>query len=405
VAAQNSFTAFIKAATYQPKEIPMPGCPVCLRGTGKIIDERERVPVLQNIIVESRQEASIFPMAKLSMAFCETCGFLWNKEFDPKKMDYGKGYNNSVQASKAYLAHQNLMTEKVLANSGAINYLEIGCGAGEFIEALDRTGRLTTAIGFDPVWSGQRSFGSHVTIWPDYFNSNTARKLPSNINVVCSRHTIEHIPKPRDFIRDISEFISRRRVKLFLETPDATWILRNVAFEDLFYEHCSLFTPQSMQYLLAEFGLVSTVTPVFGGQYMWIEAEAGIAPAIVEVEVEDDLVDGYVAKSHDALIHWRRIVQSMRRMGPVALWGAASKGVTFALLVEGIDCAIDLNSTKQGCFMPVSAIPIVSPWEAMDRGVGSIIIMNPNYEAEIHRTVEEMGWKADVFSLRANTLQ
>lgn len=377
----------------------MHACPVCLSHDYRVIEERDRVPVLQNVIVETEEQARAFPTARLKICGCKACGFVWNAAFDPSAIDYSSNYNNSVQASGVYLAHQRAMAAKVLSIPGDLHYLEIGCGEGEFIEALDATGRLASAVGFDPAFHGQREFGPHVTIWQEYFTTQTAEKVPGDINVVCSRHTIEHIPNPRDFIRDIAAFVKERNLKLFLETPDVSWIFRHTAFEDFFYEHCSLFTPHSMQLLLAEFGLKSEVSAVYNGQYMWVEAERG--DGAVTEKANLDLTEGYAVDLSKAVDHWRAEIGRMKENGKVAIWGAASKGVTFSLLMETIDCAIDLNPSKQNCFMPVTAVPIVSPETARDMGVSAIIVMNPNYEAEIRAMIDEMNWPVTVTSLRS----
>ena len=54
-----------------------------------------------------------------------------------------------------------------------------------------------------------------------------------------------------------------------------------------------------------------------------------------------------------------------------------------------IVCAIDLNERKQNCFMPVTGVPIVSPEDAKNKGVATIIVMNPNYLFEIERMVKD----------------
>jgi hypothetical protein len=46
--------------------------------------------------------------------------------------------------------------------------------------------------------------------------------------------------------------------------------------------------------------------------------------------------------------------------------------------------------------MPISGTMIVSPETAKSRGVGTVIIMNPNYEDEIRQQIQDMGWTAEV---------
>lgn len=373
------------------RDLSVTQCPVCLTADFETLLTRARVPVLQNVIVATEAEAREFPVARLRICRCNHCSFVWNADFDPDAIDYNLQYNNSVQASGVYLAHQQAMAEKVLALPGTLKCLEVGCGEGEFLNVLSRSGRLEKAIGFDPAHKGTYPLGEAVEVKRAYFDEAAAATLPGDINVVISRHTIEHIPEPRPFIAAIAAYVTARGLPLFLETPDVSWILRNNAFEDFFYEHCSLFSPRSIGYLLAEFGLDAEVEAVYGGQYMWISAKPSAARSRHPDAANDDRDAG--AGITGALAYWQDVVRRHGSSGKVAIWGGASKGVTFALLIDGVDCAIDLNRSKQNCFMPVSAVPILPPEEALARGVNTIIVMNPNYAEEIRRQLDALGYR------------
>jgi SAM-dependent methyltransferase len=378
-------------------------CPVCLETTNHVVLTRDRVPMLQNVIVRTEEEARCFPVARLKICRCQKCDFVWNADFDPDAILYDSSYNNSVQASAVYRAHLGAMASRVLEGRGTFNCVDIGCGEGEFLAELTASGRVGKAIGFDPAFKGSHPLDSRISVRPVYFDEQAGRDLPDDIQVVCSRHTIEHIPAPRPFIASIAAYVKSRNLPLYLETPDVEWIFRNNAFEDFFYEHCSLFSPRSMKILLGAFGLDCRVESVFGGQYMWIEAWP--ATEAVEPTSYDAVQAGGEALVADAgigeaLEYWEHRLAELSRGGPVAIWGAASKGVTFSLLVKGVDFAIDLNPAKQGCFMPVSAIPIVSPEEALSRGVRSIVVMNPNYLKEIEAQLKGLNWSGNLLTLQ-----
>ena len=154
-------------------------------------------------------------------------------------------------------------------------------------------------------------------------------------------------------------------------------------------------------------GLQASVSPVYDDQYMWVEAGLKSAAATA-VDAEEGrapeeavLGEQYLYQRNALLDRWAEFLIGRHEVGGVAIWGAASKGVTFSLLMNSraanlIDFGIDLNPAKQGCFMPVSATPIVDPATAMAQGVATIVIMNPNYEAEIRAQIEQMGWQAEV---------
>ena len=83
---------------------------------------------------------------------------------------------------------------------------------------------------------------------------------------------------------------------------------------------------------------------------------------------------------------WRRRIENLKVHGKIALWGAGAKGATFANLIdqEGdlLDCVIDLNPKKQGCYIPGTGHSIVAPSDILPRGIKYAILMNTNYRQE-----------------------
>lgn len=80
----------------------------------------------------------------------------------------------------------------------------------------------------------------------------------------------------------------------------------------------------------------------------------------------------------------------------VALWGAASKGVTLALLLgdslAGVEAAIDINPARSGTFMPVTGLPVISAEQAQAAAITKAYVANPLYLPEIALFCEGRGW-------------
>jgi hypothetical protein len=82
-----------------------------------------------------------------------------------------------------------------------------------------------------------------------------------------------------------------------------------------------------------------------------------------------------------------------------AVWGAGSKGVTFANSVDRagcIDALVDINPHKQGRFVPGTGHPVVGPAELAARGVDLVVVMNPRYRDEIATQLAGLGVEAEV---------
>src|SRR5690606_5558175 len=83
---------------------------------------------------------------------------------------------------------------------------------------------------------------------------------------------------------------------VLFEVPDVGRILRERAFWDIYYEHCSYFTAGSLAGLFRRVGFeVLDVEHAFGGQYLLLLAR----PAGTEVESSQGPVNDH--RSHDGL--------------------------------------------------------------------------------------------------------
>lgn len=371
-------------------------CPVCGRQESDVLDERERVSVYQNKLYATADEARHAAVGPLSIVQCRNCGFVWNRAFQEDLLEYDGMYENDQASSRIFKQHITEIADRIIASfptGRGVNLLEVGCGQGQFISFLaKRSGaRLRSATGFDPAWRGEDGARQgHARIYRSYFDKTSFEKLDGAPDIVVSRHTIEHVVDPIGFLRAIRTTLpSDSNTRIYIETPDVSWILRNGVVHDFFYEHCSLFTRPSLNRALSEAGFsVISNESVFGGQYQIACAQS------LSLEEQQTFSSGggaertqYLGKRAAYLARWSDEVRKARQAGPVALWGAGAKGVTFAFLTDPdqsrISCVIDIKPSKHSYFIPLTAHPIVSPAVGADMGVKTIFVMNPNYLDEI----------------------
>ena len=385
-------------------------CPICSRICSIEFVNRSSVPLLQNRVWSDAKSAREAPRGALAMRACHSCGFVWNESFDSSISIYDSAYDNDQMQSSHFQEHADAMAQTIISrlSSRSLNLVEVGCGQGLFISRLVNEGekRFASLSGFDPAWRGHPVPG--VRMHGCYFGPQALPLLQGSADIVVSRHTIEHVPDPLTFLRTIRESMSMdREARLFLETPDLEWILRNFQFQDFFYEHCSLFTPKSIRFALESAGFeVVETSRVFGGQYLWTEAKPSTVLASVESLERDPCspmadVLSYRQREAEIVDYWRKFIEERSPDRNIWIWGASSKGVTFALLVDPdgqrLKGAIDINQNKADRFMPITGLRVASP--DVLRGGEIVIIMNPNYKAEITRNIECMGICVDVIVL------
>lgn len=357
----------------------------------------------QNRLFDSQQEARAATRGDLSMTVCGSCGFVFNAAFDASKVEYDDEYDNCQICSPFFERYVDELVRHVVEDRGVRgrNIVEIGCGKGYFLRKLVEADRGNTGVGFDSTYEGPSSgLGGRLTFRREFYGGLPIVPPP---DVIVCRHVIEHVPDPAAMLRSVRASLGQdSNALVFFETPALEWILENDVIWDFFYEHCSLFTAYSLARAFRSAGFrVQGVERVFDGQYLWLEARPDTAS--VETTESSSISDrclAFGAKMRESVADWRKRLASLRRAP--AVWGAGAKGVTFVNLVDPdrtlIDCVVDLNPRKQGRFIGGTGHPIVAPIDLGERQVKQAVLMNPNYEAENRRLLEDLGLRVELMT-------
>ena len=368
-------------------------CPVCEGADVRVFLERDRVPVHQNLRYDSLEAAMAAPAGRLRLGVCTACGFVYNTAFDPGLLSYGAQYENDQGHSGAFQAHLDALVERVLGADGVRGgvVVEVGCGQGQFLRRLvaDPTAGVI-GHGFDPSYRGEDQPPSQpprLYFHREMYGPDSARVTA---DVLLCRHVIEHIPTPAPFLDSVASALAGSGYpRVYFETPDVSWIFEHKVYFDVFYEHCSYFSPGSIRAAFGRAGFdVTAVDRIFGGQYLWLEARRGTDGANRSA-LEPGELPAMALAFGDAEARWRSSAAAALRdmAGPVAVWGAGAKGATYASLLDPdhqhIDCIVDINPGKQGAFLPGSGHPVLAPEALIGRGVRTVVLMNPNYRDEV----------------------
>src|ERR1700733_11505796 len=250
----------------------MNACPLCSSGDLVGFLERRGVPVHQNLPLPTRAAALAAPRGDLRLVCCRRCGFVANTAFRPELLEYGEYYENDQTWSPRFDAHVNGLVDRLL-NAGirGKSVIEVGCGRGYFLQRLCVRGE-SQGVGFDPSYKGDDgSADGRVRFVREFYGASHAQLRPDA--VIC-RHVIEHVPQPLELLANLRAALGKgSRALVAFETPTIQWILDGLVIQDLFYEHCSYFTAETLAYAFRRSGFEPiAVDSVFGDQYLWIEA-------------------------------------------------------------------------------------------------------------------------------------
>jgi SAM-dependent methyltransferase len=387
-------------------------CFSCGSPRTSIFYEVENVPVNSCLLIEDREDAVNFPCGQLKLTFCESCGFIFNAAFDPNSLEYSGTYEETQGFSPRFQEFAHNLAQRLIERHQlrGKDVLEIGCGKGEFLALLCELGD-NRGVGIDPAYVEGRlpaEATAHASFIQDFY-SPAYGDLTGDF-IVC-RHTLEHIQPTREMVELVWRSAQERPdTVVFFEVPDVSRVLKELAFWDIYYEHCSYFSLGSLARLFRSCGFdLVDLTADFDNQYLLIEGRVSGGTTTSFFDEEEDLEDLAALVEHfkiglaGKLESWRDDLRRIRERGQKAvLWGAGSKAVSYLTTlgeVNEIEYLVDVNPFKHEKFIAGTGHKVVSPEFLRHYRPDVVIVMNPIYRQEVKRDLEAMGLRPDLVAL------
>jgi SAM-dependent methyltransferase len=361
----------------------------------------------------TREEALAYPQGTIRLGFCDACGFISNLAFDPALTEYSGRYEETQGFSPTFNAFHRALAKRLIERYDlhGKEIVEIGCGKGEFLMLLCELGG-NRGVGFDPGVHQERIQGPAaglVRFVPDFYSDAHADVQG---DLFACKMTLEHIAPVGEFVRTVRRAIGERLGTLaFFQIPETTRILVDCAFEDIYYEHCSYFTPGSLARLFRASGFeILDLSTEYQGQYLTLEARAAAEPVVqaplpqeIDLERLRELVASFPARFAAKRAEWEgRISEASARGHRIVLWGSGSKAVSFLTTLElgnAIRYAVDINPYRHGHFLPGTGQEILAPESLKRYQPDLVVIMNAVYRDEIARDLERLGLTPQLVTL------
>lgn len=386
-------------------------CPVC--GAQELFEliNIKAMPVYCNVLHATREQAMSTSLGDIDLVFCKECSHIYNRTFDPAKMDYSVEYENSLHYSKVFNEFSEKLAQELVDryNLQGKNIVEIGCGKGDFLESVCSKGG-SHGFGFDKSFDHDRDDKEahpHVTFYQEFYGPQHA-SVP--LDFLCCRHVLEHIQHPVEFVSEVTSVSPNAvRAGIYFEVPNGLFTLRDFGIWDIIYEHCSYFTPLSLALTFEKGGCdVTSIEETFSSQFLSLQASRQEGEAKQYSSQFDDeykqRLRGYAVDFLDQYkaltTKWNARLQEIQNQGKKAvIWGTGSKGVTFLNVFkehQSIDAAVDLNPHKHGMYVPGSGQKVVAPEQLKEDQPDLVIVMNSIYKEEIQEHLHQMGVRSEV---------
>ncbi len=388
-------------------------CPGCGAPGVSVFYAKEQAPVHSVLLLPDREEAVSYPTGTIELGFCASCGFIFNTAFDPNlQHEYSTRYEETQGYSPTFNAFSKRLAERLIERYDLHqkDIIEIGCGKGEFLTLLCQLGD-NRGVGIDPSYVRDRSLSApdeRVSFRTEFYSDHHA---DLKADFVCCKMTLEHIDQTAEFVGTVARTtVDRPDTIIFFQIPNATRVIGDAAFWDIYYEHCSYFSPGSLARLFRNQGFdVLDLWTDYDDQYLMIEARPANGqdrrfPALEDdLDAMTELVRAFPDSFAQKAGYWQTVLQRAAANNQrVVLWGSGSKGVAFLTTLnirEAIQYTVDINPNKHGTFMAGTGQEIVGPAFLAEYRPDVVIIMNPVYKQEIQRQLAEMGLAPEILAL------
>ena len=283
---------------------------------------------------------------EIELVNCNYCGHLFNNDFDIRNINYASDMIS--EGRKFSTEYTKYMKTKAYQISGLIEnqngtVIEIGSGDSYFLSLFEKHNK----IGFEPSVEATKCTDSKLTIHNEYFDPKHDYGFKASLVIL--RHVLEHLENPVDFMMDTVDNLEPDIV--FLEVPNGGKTKSENRIQDVYYEHRSYFTTNSLAYLIMRIGYeIQSISEDFNSEIISLIAKKNKFTKIDFTNIDDLISRAQEAESVDA---------------PTMIWGASGNGTIIArrAIEKGVKilAVIDSDENKHDRYLPTTDIKIVSP--------------------------------------------
>jgi len=324
---------------------------------------------------------------KIKLFQCRDCGYTFNANFDDEKMSkaYFSGNYITPKAISSTISWMILNLSKKIKSYAKSEYvfLEIAPGGCDLLFALSKDSHFAYSI--DPSFTPEillKDIANITHIRALFSYENVANKLKHKINFIIFRHLIEHLEKPRQFLKDIVNLLEYEGM-IYIEVPNMLEIAENKRFYEIRHEHVGYHQSADLIKALNELGC-ELIELDYIHEKQWFGL---FFKKTKNFKKDENLKPVFFDKSLNKALHSEihKLDHLLKNYKNIAIYGAGSHANSLLSYIslencKKISCAIDKDERRQGTYLLNSDIKIKAPSAENLKDIDCVLMAIPAYE-------------------------
>jgi len=356
----------------------------------------------------------------LKLYVCDNCFLVQIDEYKKSNEIFNSEYAYFSSYSSSWLEHSkkyvNMITGKLNLDKDS-HVIEIACNDGYLLQYFKE--KNIPCLGIEPTASTAKAAKEKgIDVLEMFFTTDTSSKL-KKADLIIGNNVLAHVPDINDFVKGLKIALEPNGT-ITMEFPHLLNLIKFIQFDTIYHEHFSYLSLITIQKIFNSQGLkiynVEEI-PTHGGSLRIYATHSENTPLIIEDNVNEiikkeesaglDNIKGYQGfeeKVRAIKFDFLDFLVKTRKAGKnIAAYGAAAKGNTFlnycGVKSDVINYVVDASPHKQGKYLPLSHIPIVSEDILKKEKPGFIIILPWNISDEIVKQLSyTKSWGARLFT-------
>ena len=257
--------------------------------------------------------------------------------------------------------------------------LEVGCGRGEYMELLQRSGACNV-IGLE--YSSKRveyALSRGLDVRQGYLDESLYTRALGQFDAFAIFSFMEHWPDPNGSLRCLNKLLKEGAHGL-LEVPNFEFILSNGLYSEFTTDHIFYFDRTTLTRVLEINGF-----EVQQVQSIWHDYILSVR-VIKRAKLD---TSGFVLRQQEIVGQIQAFVSRFEAK-EVVVWGAGHQSLAvmgLAQLGDKVSHVVDSATFKQGLYTPGSGLLIKSPLSLLEDQPRAVLVMAASYSDEVVREI------------------